>query len=115
MPWKEAQEQRRQNYKMGRLVSADWTSFVADVESDEEYIVLNAELINQKLCAVLELETCSNPSSNYPTIKIHAESFKFQTGDRELSLESFLEFGAAYWNNFAEESKALSNARELAR
>jgi hypothetical protein len=107
-PWEEAQAQRQSNYKKGRLVSTDWNAFVADVMTDEDYEVMNAELINGQRLAVLELGIMSYPNSIYRTVRVHAEQFHFRVGERELSLEDFQKFGAAYWNNFAQKSKALS-------
>jgi len=107
-PWKEAQAQRQSDYEKGRLVSTDWNAFIADVMTDEDYEVMNAELSNGQRLAVLELGIMSYPNSNYRTVRVHAEQFHFRVGERELSLEEFREFGAAYWNNFAQKSKARS-------
>jgi hypothetical protein len=107
-PWEEAQAQRQSNYENGRLVSTDWNAFVADVKTDEEYEVMNAELTNDRPLTILELGIMSYPNSNYRTVKVHAEHFQFRVGERELSLDDFQKFGSAYWNNFAQKSKAQS-------
>jgi hypothetical protein len=101
MPWEEAQAQRQNDYERGRLISTDWNGFVADVRTDEDYEVMNAELTNGQPLAILELGIMSYPNSNYRTVRIHAEHFIFRVGERELSLEDFQKFGSAYWNNFA--------------
>ncbi len=107
-PWEEAQAKRLSDYEKGRLISTDWNAFVADIGTDEDYEVMNAELTNGQPLVVLELGVMSYPNSNYRTVKIHAERFRFHVGERELSLNEFQEFGAAYWNNFAQKSKAQS-------
>jgi hypothetical protein len=105
LPWKEAQEHRRQDYEKGRFISSDWNDFVAALETDENLEIMEAELITSQPLAVLKLGVCSYPNSNYYTVKVHAERFRFQVGDCELSLEDFQNFGAKYWQAFAARSK----------
>jgi hypothetical protein len=112
-PWEETQAQRQENYEKGRLISTDWNVFVADVETDEDYEIMNAELSMDQPLAVLELGIMSYPNSNYRTIKIHAKRFEFHVGERQLSIEDFLQFGAAYWQNFGGKSRAASVDTEL--
>jgi len=113
-PWEEAQARRQSDYEMGLLVSTDWSAFVRDVKTDEDYEVMNAELGNGPQFAILELGIMSYPNSNYRTVRVHAEHFRFRVGERGLSLEEFQEFGAAYWNNFAQKSTAQSVETESA-
>jgi hypothetical protein len=113
-PWEEAQAQRQSNYEKGRLVSTDWNAFVADITTDKDFEVMNAQLTNGQPVVVLELGIMSYPNSNYRTVRVHAEQFHFRVGERELSLEEFQEFGTAYWNNFAQKSKAQSVEAESA-
>jgi hypothetical protein len=104
-PWEEAQSQRMSDYKKGRLISTDWNAFVADIVTDEDYEIMNAELTNGQPLAVLELGIMSYPDSRYRTVRIQAEGFRFHVGERELSLDEFLEFGEAYWKHFAQRSE----------
>ena len=111
-PWKEAQEQRRQDYEKGRLISADWNAFIAHVDTDEDYEIMNAELSFDKPLCVLNLGIMSYPNSNYRDVKIHADRFHFNVGEREVSLQEFQEFGARYWENFAQKPQAQSAKSE---
>jgi hypothetical protein len=104
-PWEASQERQRKNYEKGRLISTDWNSFAADVETDEDYEIMSAELGAGNPLAVLELGIMSYPNSNYRTVKIHAECFHFYLAERELSIDDFQKFGAEYWNDFAQRSK----------
>src|SRR5580704_10380383 len=88
-PWNESQEQRQRDYEKGRLISADWKSFIAHVETDEDYEIMNAALSVDKSPRVLNLGIMSYPNSNYRDVKIHAERFHFQIGEREVSLQEF--------------------------
>ena len=106
--WEEAQSKRLSDYEKGRLISTDWNAFVADVETDEDYEIMNAELTNGRSPEVLELGIMSYPNSNYRTVRIHAERFRFHVGERELPLQDFREFGEAYWKHFAQRPKAGS-------
>jgi hypothetical protein len=54
----------------------------------------------------------SYPNSNYRDVKIHAERFHFNVGEREVSLQEFQKFGAAYWEEFSKKSKALFEKTE---
>ena len=112
LPWKDAQEQRRQDSEKGRLISSDWNAFVAALETEEDHEILLAELTNSQPLAVLEVGVYSYPNSNYYTVKIHAERFRFQVGEREVSLEDFQEFGAKYWQAFAARSKTQDTHTE---
>ena len=114
LPWEDAEEQRHQDSEKGRLISSDWNAFVAALETDEEHEILEAELTNSHPLAILELGVYSYPNSNYYTVKIHAERFRFQVGEREVSLEDFQEFGAKYWQAFAAKSKTHDTQTELA-
>lgn len=107
-PWKESQEQRQRNYEKGRLVSADWNDFIAHVETDEDYEIMNAKLSVDKSLCLLNLGIMSYPNSNYRDVKVHAEHFRFNVGEREVSLQEFQQFGSRYWDNFAQKSKAQS-------
>lgn len=107
-PWEQAQSQRMSDYQRGRLISADWSAFVADINTNEDYEILTAELTKGKPFAILELGIMSYPNSRYHTVRIQAESFRFHVGERELSLQEFIEFGEAYWTNFAQKSKTAS-------
>jgi hypothetical protein len=111
-PWKESEEHRQQDYKNGRLISVDWNAFIADVQTDEDYLVMNAELNVDGAISVLSFGIMSYPNSNYRDVKIHAECFHFNVGAREVSLQEFQEFGAAYWEDSSKKSKALSEKTE---
>jgi hypothetical protein len=108
LPWREAQEVRLKNYEKGLLISTDWKGFAGEVATKEEHQILEAKLTTGKSLAVLELGVMSYPNSNYRTVMIHAASFRFQVGEREISIEEFQEFGAAYWDDWSEKSKAQS-------
>jgi len=112
-PWKESEEHRQQDYKKGRLISVDWNAFIADVQTDEDYVVMNAELNVDGAISVLSLGIMSYPNSNYSDVKIHADCFHFNIGEHEVSLQDFQEFGAAYWEDFSKKSKELSEKTEL--
>jgi hypothetical protein len=104
IPWEEAQTQRQKNFEKGRLISTDWNVFVADVGTDEDYEIMNAELIIGQPLAVLELGIMSYPNSNYRTIRIHADRFRFFVGGQEMSVQEFRAFGEAYWEARAQRS-----------
>ena len=112
-PWEEAQAQRQRDYEKGRLISVDWKAFAADVATDEDYVVMDAELTASITLAVLELGVMSYPNSNYRTVRIHAERFRFNLGERELSLEAFQAFGAAYWNDRARRAEARKKETDV--
>ena len=111
-PWEEARAQRLSDYEKGRLVSTEWNVFVADVSTDEDYEIMNAELTNGQPLAILELGIMSYTNSNYRIVRVHAERFRFQVGTREVSLEDFQAFGAKYWQAFTERSKTLFTQTE---
>ena len=96
MPWKEIQEQRPRDYEKGRLISANWTAFIAHLETGEDYEIMSAELSIDKPLCVLKLRVMSYPNSNYGEVKIHTERFHFNVGERELSLQEFQEFGVQF-------------------
>jgi hypothetical protein len=103
-PWEEAEAQRQTKFEKGRLISTDWNAFVADVGTDEDYEIMNAELTNGQPLAVLELGVMSYPNSNYRTVRIHAERFRFFVGGQDMSVQEFQEFGEAYWEAWAQRS-----------
>lgn len=113
--WHEAQEQRRQEGEKGRLISTDWKTFVAGFQTDEDHEILEAALKNDQPLSVLELGIYSYPNCNWYTVKIHAERFRFYVANRELSLDSFREFGGGYWKAFAERSEIRSSKNRSSR
>jgi hypothetical protein len=109
-PWKEAEERRHSDYEKGRLISADWNDFAAQVGADEDHEIMSAELDITAPNVVLSLGIMSYPNSNYRDVKIHAERFRFLVGDRELSLQEFQHFGSKYWDDFSGKSKDANAA-----
>jgi hypothetical protein len=105
-PWEEAKERRRADYEKGRLVSTDWNDFTSQVETDEDYLIMSAELETFPAKVVLSLGVMSYPNSNWRDVRIQAECFRFFVGPRELSLQDFQEFGSRYWDDWASKSKA---------
>ncbi len=99
-PWKEAHELRQRNREKGRLISADWNAFAADIQTNEDHVILDAKLRTNQPLAIIELGIMDN--SNYRTMMTHAESVRFYVGGRELELEEFLTFGNAYWKAWSE-------------
>ena len=60
-------------------------------DTDEDYEIMNAELSFDKPLCVLNLGIMSYPNSNYRDVKIHADRFHFNVGEREVSLQEFQE------------------------
>jgi hypothetical protein len=114
-PWKEAHEVRLQNFAKGLLISTDWKAFTDGIAADEDFLVMSAVLRMDQPLDILELGVMCYPSSNYRTVMIHAESFRFHVGERELSLDEFREFGAAYWKDWAAKSKVQSAQNDPAQ
>ena len=105
MSWEETEEQRRSDYEKGRLISADWNDFISQVETDEDYEIMTAELETFPAKSILSFGVMSYPNSNWRNIKIQAECFRFFVGSRELSLQGFQAFGSKYWDDWASKSK----------
>ncbi len=108
MPWAEAQEVRLQNARLGRLVSSNWADFATQIGTEEEYIVMSAELARDGASPVLRLGAMSYPNSNYRDIEVRAESFHFLVGIREMAVEEFVRFGDAYWEDWSKQAKEAS-------
>ncbi len=104
-PRDEAQLQRAADPVKGRMVSANWNDFVAQVAIDEEHIILTAELLQGVPDSTLKLGINSYPSSDYRDIEINAERLRFFVGERELTVTEFTLFGDAYWNDWSEKTK----------
>jgi hypothetical protein len=105
LPWKDAEKHRHQDSEKGRLISTDWNAFLAAMETDEDHEILEAKLTDSQPLVVLELGVYSYPNSNWYTVKIHADHFRYHVGERELSLEVFQEFGSKYWQAFGDRSR----------
>lgn len=107
-PWEEAQEQRRLDALKGRLISVNWEDFVKQIGTDEEYIIMSAELFNEEHYSRLRLGALGYPSSEFRDLEIRAEAFSFLVGGKELTLKEFVQFGDAYWNDWASRNKTDS-------
>ncbi len=111
-PWEEAEERRRSDYVKGRLISADWKYFISQIETGEDYQIINAEVDASPARALLNLGILSSRNSEWREVKIHANHFRFFIGSRELSLQDFQEFGSKYWTDWASKSKTQEQPPE---
>lgn len=111
-PWEEAEKQRQFDYSMGRLESTDWSEFVSQVQAEEGYEILHAALkIESQSALLLRLEVLSYPNSTFRELCLQAERLRVFVGpERELSLEEFLKFGNAYWEEFSARAAKLKGS-----
>jgi hypothetical protein len=112
--YREANEQRRADYEKGRYISSDWNAFTKQIETEEDFQIMTAELEILPSHGILNLGIMSYPNSDYRDAKIQAESFRFFVGDRELSLQDFNNFGSEYWDDWSKQSKAQTASAESA-
>jgi hypothetical protein len=106
IPWSQAEEIRRENYRRGRLESISWQEFVDAVRGGDDWDILNAQITSSGSNMVLCVETLSEQSSEFREFRLHTGRLRYFVGEREMPLKAFTSFGDAYWDDFSLRAKA---------